>query len=168
MKRIILLVAVVGSVIFSSCEGPEGPRGETGYNAESAVYEYPNVYLNADNNYTFAQNLDTNLEDNVVIYRLSGTINPQTPIWQPIPRTIYGDNGNEFDYDYDFSMFDFTIFAEGNYDIRTSPELLNNQTFRVVVIPGYFANKNSNITAMDYDALIAKYHIDDSKVKVMN
>ena len=74
----------------------------------------------------------------------------------------------ELDYDYDFSRIDFTIFAVGNYDISTSPELLNNQTFRVVIIPGNFANKSSNIKEMDYDTLIAKYNIDDSKVKVMN
>jgi hypothetical protein len=164
-KKIILLFAIVGATVFSSCEGPQG---DTGYSAESAVLEYQNVDLNSGNNFAFAQNISTNLEDNIVVYRLSGTINPQTPIWQPIPRTIYLDNGLELDYDYDFSRIDFTIFAVGNYDISTSPELLNNQTFRVVIIPGNFANKSSNIKEMDYDTLIAKYKIDDSKVKVMN
>lgn len=164
-KKIILLFAIVGATVFSSCEGPQG---DTGYSAESAVLEYQNVDLNSGNNFAFAQNISTNLEDNIVVYRLSGTINPQTPIWQPIPRTIYLDNGLELDYDYDFSRIDFTIFAVGNYDISTSPELLNNQTFRVVIIPGNFANKSSNIKEMDYDTLIAKYNIDDSKVKVMN
>ncbi|WP_309641705.1 hypothetical protein [Flavobacterium sp.] len=170
MKKIILLIAIVGTTIFCSCEGPEGPQGATGYSAESAVLEYPHVNLTIDQNgdYTFYREINTDLEDNVVIYRLSGTINSQTPIWQPIPRTVYFDNGDEFDYDYDFSRLDFTIYAGGNYDIATSPELLNNQTFRVVIIPGYFANKSSNIKEMDYDTLIAKYNIDDSKVKVMN
>ena len=166
-KKIILLFVIVGATVFSSCEGPQG---DTGYSAESAVLEYQFVDLTLDQNneYSFYRQISANLEDNVVIYRLSGVIDSQTPIWQPIPRTVYFDNGDEFDYDYDFSREDFTIYAGGNYNIATSPELLNDQTFRVVIIPGNFANKSSNITEMDYDTLIAKYNIDDSKVKVMN
>lgn len=173
MKKIILLFAIASSVVFSACEGPEGPRGATGYSAESTVIDLKNVNfaLNQDGDYTIYREFDfpVILTDNVVMYRLSGTINPNTPIWQPIPRTIYFENSpNEFDYDYDFSQVDFTIYAGGNYNITTTPDLLNNETFRVVVIPGSFANKSSKIEAMDYDTLIAKYHIDDSNVKVIN
>ena len=166
MKRIIFLLAIVGSVVLTSCEGPQG---DTGYSAESAVLEYPHVNLTLDQNgdYTFYRQISSNLEDNVVIYRLSGTIDSQTPIWQPIPRTLYLDNGKEFDYDYDFSREDFTIYAGGNYNIETTPNYLYNQTFRVVIIPGNFANKGINLTQMDYKSLIAKFDIDDTKIKRM-
>jgi hypothetical protein len=166
MKRIIFLIAIVGSVVLTSCEGPQG---DTGYSAESAVLEYPHVNLTLDQNgdYTFYRQISSNLEDNVVIYRLSGTIDSQTPIWQPIPRTLYLDNGKEFDYDYDFSREDFKIYARGNYNIETTPNYLYNQTFRVVIIPGNFANKGINLTQMDYKSLIAKFDIDDTKIKTM-
>ncbi|NHM06976.1 hypothetical protein G4D82_07060 [Flavobacterium sp. CYK-4] len=172
MKKIILLLVITSSLIFAGCEGPEGPRGETGYSAEAAVYEYQNADITLDQNgdYSFRRSISTNLEDSVLIYRLSGTINSQTPIWQPIPRTVYLDNGNEFDYDYDFSRVDFSIYAGGNYNIALSPELLYDQTFRVVVIPGQFANKgNANaIDLSDYEAVIKAYHIDESKIKSLN
>jgi len=173
MKKIALLIAAIGSIVFSGCEGPEGPRGETGYSAESAVIDLKNVNFTVDQNgdYTVYRQFNFNvlLTDNVVMYRLSGTIDSNTPIWQPIPRTLYFDNStNEFDYDYDFSLEDYTIYAGGNYDITTTPGLLNDETFRIVVIPGYFANKNSNLDKMDYDTLIKTYKIDDSKVRVIN
>ncbi len=169
MRRIILLLLVVSATSFIGCAGPEGPRGETGFSAESAVLEYQHVDLTLDQNgdYTFYRQINTNLEDSFVIYRLSGVIDSQTPIWQPIPRTLYLDNGNEFDYDYDFSRIDFTIYAGGNYNIATTPNLLNNQTFRVVIIPGSFANRSANLAGMDYNSLISKYSIDDSKIKMM-
>lgn len=172
MKKIFLFLAITSSLIFVGCEGPEGPRGETGYSAEAAVYEYQNVdiTLDQDGNYSYRNAINTGLEDSVVIYRLSGTINPQTPIWQPIPRTVYLDNGNEFDYDCDFSRVDFTVYAGGNYNITTSPELLYDQTFRVVVIPGQFANKG-NVNAVDlsdYNAVAKAYHIDESSIRRIN
>ena len=173
MKKIALLAAVIGSFVFSGCEGPEGPRGATGYSAESTVLELRNVNftLNQNNEFTIYRQLGSGilLTDNIVIYRLSGTIDSQTPIWQPIPRTIYFDNSpNEFDYDYDFSREDYTIYAGGNYDITTTPNLLNDETFRIVIIPGYFGNKSSNLDTMDYKTLISTYKIDDSKVRVLN
>lgn len=173
MKKIILFIATIGSIAFSGCEGPEGPRGETGYSAESKVLELRNVnfILNQNNEYTIYRQLPAGvlLTDNIVIYRLSGTIDSNTPIWQPIPRTIYFDNStNEFDYDYDFSLEDYTIYAGGNYDISTTPNLLNDETFRIVIIPGYFANKNSNLDALDYNTLVKTYKIDEGRVQVIH
>lgn len=174
MKKIILLLSVTCSLIFMGCEGPEGPQGpqgNDGYSAESEVFELRNVNfsLDANNEYTIYRELNPQilLSDNIIIYRLSGTINSQTPIWQQIPRTLYLTQG-ELDYDYDFSKVDFTIYAGGNYNIATTPSYLNNQTFRIVIIPGYLSNKNSiDPHDMDYQTLIKTYKIDDQNVKVL-
>jgi hypothetical protein len=163
-KKIGLLLAIVGATVLLSCEGPQGETGP-----DSAVYEYQNVSFNPNNQYTFSRQINTKLEDNVLIYRLSGVINSSTPIWQLVPRTIYFDNGDEFDYDYDFSRVDFTIYVGGNYDYTTETFLLNNQTFRIVVIPGQFANKGTKNTLdlSNYKAIIKAYHIDESKIKTL-
>lgn len=166
-KKIILLLVIAIGTSFMSCAGPEGPRGETG--PDSSVYEYRNVSFNPSNQYTFSRGISLKLEDNILIYRLSGVINSSTPVWQLVPRTIYFDNGDEFDYDYDFTRVDFAIYVGGNYDYTTETSLLNDQIFRIVVIPGQFANKGiqNPINLEDYNAVIKAYKIDESKIKTI-
>ncbi|WP_264536848.1 hypothetical protein [Flavobacterium sp. N1736] len=139
MKKIFILFALVGLVAFSSCEGPEGPQGPEGPVAE--VFELNNIsfsYNNTDG-YNIYQKLTPVIfsSDVVLIYRLTGTIDANTPIWQQIPRTVYTSRG-DFDYDFDFSREDFTIYAGGNYDLALTPEYINNQTFRIVIVPVLF------------------------------
>lgn len=173
MKKILTLFAVVGLIALSSCEGPEGipgPQGPEGPVAE--VFELKNVNFsyNAADGYNIYQKLTPVIFDSdvILIYRLSGTINPTTPIWQQIPRTLYTAKG-ELDYDFDFSKSDFTIYAGGNYDLALTPEFLNSQTFRIVIVPGDFSNKSVNKPDYsDYNAVIKKYNIDDSNVKKLN
>ncbi|WP_417941371.1 hypothetical protein [Flavobacterium sp. RS13.1] len=173
MKKILTLFAVVGLIAFTSCEGPEGPpgldglKGEPGYVSE--VFELQNVNFSFNaNEYKIYRQLNPVIADSdvVLIYRLAGTINSNTPIWQLIPRTIYLSNNRELDYDFDFSRQDFTIYAGGNYDESTTPDLLNNQTFRIVIVPGSFSDKSVNKPDYsDYNAVIKKYNIDDSNVQ---
>jgi hypothetical protein len=65
--------------------------------------------------------------DVILIYRMSGTIDSNTPIWQLILRTLFLTEG-ELDYDFDFSE-DFTIYAGGTYDLSATPQYIDNQTF---------------------------------------
>jgi hypothetical protein len=169
MKRIYLLLAVVGLTTLSSCDGDQGPAGP-----ESEVFELQNVnfQLDQNNEYTIFQQLNPGIfnSDNILIYRLSGTINPQTPIWQLIPRTLFLTGafaGEELDYDFDFSAVDFTIYAGGTYDLSETPQFIQNQTFRIVIIPGYFS-KNPDLDFEDYNSVIKAFGIDDSKVTVLN
>ena len=50
MKRIILLLAIVGTFAFQGCSGPEGPQGATGYSAEAEVFEVATSF-SASNNF---------------------------------------------------------------------------------------------------------------------
>ena len=173
MKKIILLLVLAIGTSFVSCAGPEGaqgPQGPTGYTVESEVYELRNVNfdLDANDEYYISRVLNPEilLSDNILIYRMSGTINSQTPIWQLIPRTLYLPQG-ELDYDYVFSRLNFTIYAGGTYNLGTTPSYIFNQTFRIVIIPGYLSNKGSqnDVNLDDYNAVIKAYHIDESKIK---
>ena len=168
MKRIFLLLAVIGITTLSSCDGDTGPQGPPG--PESEVFELQNVnfQLNQNNEYTIFQQLNPVIfdSDNILIYRMAGTINPQTPIWQLIPRTLFLDEG-ELDYDFDFSAVDFTIYAGGTYNLALTPQFIQNQTFRIVIIPGYFS-KGTSIDYNDYDAVIKAFNINDSNITVLN
>lgn len=171
MKKALVYFLVLVSMVFTACMGPQGMQGDTGYSAESEVFELRNVNFdyNAIDGYTIYRSLNPQIyaSDNVLIYRMSSTINSQTPVWQLIPRTLFLGNGQELDYDFDFSKQDFTIYAGGNFDLATMPVYLTNQTFRIVIIPGYFSNKSAQkqIDFADYSAVVKAYHIQESKVK---
>ncbi|PKB15639.1 collagen-like protein [Flavobacterium sp. 5] len=185
MKKIILLLAVFGIVTFSSCEGPEGPPGQDGFDGQdgqkgepgfvSEVFELRNINFSLDpnNGYIIYQKLNPVLYngDVLLIYRLAGTIDSATPIWQQIPRTLFLTQG-ELDYDFDFSKEDFTIYAGGTYNLSTTPSYINNQTFRIVIVPGPATvtgkSASTKVDLSDYNAVIKAYNIDDSKVKVLN
>jgi hypothetical protein len=173
MKKALVYLLVVFSLTFTSCIGPQGMSGDTGYSAEAEVFELRNINFdyNAANGYTIYRSLNPNIyaSDNILIYRMTSTINPQTPVWQSIPRTLFLGNGQELDYDFDFSKQDFTIYAGGNFNLATMPVYLTNQTFRIVIIPGYFSNKSAqkNIDYSDYNAVVKAYHIQESKVKLL-
>jgi hypothetical protein len=79
-------------------------------------------------------------------------------------------SGRELHYDFDFSNEDFKIYAGGNFNLATTPENINNQTFRIVIIPGYFSNKGikSTVDLSDYKAVIKAYKIDETKIKRVN
>ena len=134
----------------------------------SVVLDIPNVSFT--NNAQFGYNISRSFtkplfnEDVVLIYRKAGTDNGAT-VWQSIPRSIYIDAVKRFDYDFDFTKTDIKIYAAGNYDISTNPEYLNNQTFRVVLVPGFAGGKNANVDYSDYNSVIKYFKIDDSKVK---
>jgi len=169
MKRIFLLLAVIGLSSLTSCTGDQGPAGP-----DSEVFELRNVnfQLDQNNEYTIFQQLNPVIRDseNILIYRMSGTINPQTPIWQLIPRTLFlkdAFDGEELDYDFDFSAVDFTIYAAGTYDLALTPQFIQNQTFRLVIIPGYFS-RNAALDYNDYNSVIKAFNINDSNVTILN
>ncbi|HLA55726.1 MAG TPA: hypothetical protein VK623_06480 [Flavobacterium sp.] len=160
MKKIFLFLAVAGVTLFSSCEGPEGP---TGYSAESQVYEITNVDFLPSSFailYTFPQTALPS--DHVLVYRLWAT-DSGADVWRLIPQTVYFDNGDEFDYNYDFTQYDVNIFLDGNFDLNTlGSEWSQSQIFRVVIVPGYFAK---TVDTKDYKAVAKALKLEEKDVK---
>ena len=178
MKRIFLLLATIGLFAVQSCTVNDGIPGRDGLDGQdgqgsiiSEVFELKNINFgfSVEDGYTIYQKLTPNIfaSDVILIYRLSGTVNATTPIWQPIPRTLFLTQG-ELDYDFDFSKEDFTIYAGGTYNLNLTPTYINNQTFRIVIVPGAFSNKSAVSETLSYEETIAKYKIDDSKVTILN
>jgi len=169
MKKIITLLAVIGMFSLQGCTGPEGPQGIPGQDGLIAeVFELKNVNFTYDatDGYLIYQKFTPNIfaSDVVLIYRLSGTINSSSPIWQPIPRTLFLTQG-ELDYDFDFSKEDFTIYAGGTYNLSLTPQYLNNQTFRIVIVPGSFS---ASLNTSNYAAVMSALNVNESQIQKIN
>jgi hypothetical protein len=170
MKKIITLLAVIGMFSLQGCTTQDNSVDN---DTIAEVFELKNVNFyndpidNPDKGYTIYQKLTPNIyaSDVVLIYRMTGTIDSSTPIWQLIPRTIYQANSRELDYDFDFSKEDFTIYARGNYDLSLTPQYLNNQTFRIVIVPGSFS---ASIDKSNYPAVMAALKINENQIQKIN
>ena len=53
--------------------------------------------------------------DMLLIYKSIGSTDDGYPIWQQIPITFYLDGGHELDYNFDFTRYDFVIYAGGTF-----------------------------------------------------
>ncbi len=151
MKKIFLLLAVVGMTFLQSCEGDEGPAGPQGPAGPSAeVFEIRNVNFINDGtgNYGIIYDLNPAIlnADMILVYRLSGVSNG-LDIWESIPKTIYFSNGEELDYNFDFTTNDISIYLGYTDQSVLTPNFIQNQVFRVVIIPGYLSNKVANDTS---------------------
>jgi len=173
MKKITLLLAFIGMITLQSCTVNE-EQDKVDNDTISEVFELRNVnfsYNSSTGGYFIYRTLNPKIyaSDNILIYRMSDMIDSNTPVWQLIPRTLYLGGGGELDYYYDYSREDFTIYAIGTYNLSETPEYIFNQTFRIVIIPGYFSNKNSfDVNFYDYESVIKKLNIDEPQVKFLD
>lgn len=169
MKKLALLLVLIGFVYLQSCTVNENSVDN---DTISEVFELRNVNFsyNSIDGYTIYRTLSPQIyaSDVILIYRMAGTIDANTPIWQQIPRTLYLPQG-ELDYDFDFSKEDFTIYAGGTYDLATTPSYITNETFRIVIVPGYFSNKMAHkVDLSDYNAVVKAFNIDDKNIKQLH
>lgn len=166
MKKIITLLAVVGMFSLQGCTVEDNSVDN---DTIAEVFEIKNISFINDpvDGFTIYQKFTPVIfaSDVVLIYRLSGTIDSNTPIWQLIPRTIFLANGRELDYDFDFSLEDFTIYARGNYDVSLTPQYLTNQTFRIVIVPASFS---TSINKNNINDVMGALNIKESEIKKIN
>jgi len=162
MKRIITIFAIIGLVAFSGCTTNDD---NVDSDTIAEVFELKNVNFdfNATDGYNIYRTLNPQIfpSDVILIYRMIGTIDASTPVWQQIPRTVFTSQG-ELDYDFDFSKNDFTIYAGGNYNLALTPQFLNNQTFRIVIVPGYFSK---TLDTNNYLSVMKALNIKESQVQ---
>lgn len=170
MKKIFSL-AIIGILTFTvvSCTRTTDSVTQPVQNTDtySTAYDLNNVSFTKDakGDYTIARNFNNPLveSDVVLVYRKSGTTNDGSAVWQSIPRTLYLTQG-ELDYDYDFSKVDVLLRAGGTFDPGLAPTYINNQTFRVVVVPAK-TGKNASVDLTDYESVAKFYNIKESNIK---
>lgn len=185
MKRMAMLFAlIVSGIIFSNCEGPEGPPGPT-------VYPYvTDIKLNFDGdlNANIASQLvrhDVKLYqgDVVLIFVMEDTDNEGNPIWSPLPQRYFVyDNATqqdeELEYIYNYGVNDFEIIARATAPLDifngngSHPGFLKNMIFRIIYVPGADPvqkfnstnSSNSEIHSLSYDEVVAKYNLQNINV----
>lgn len=168
MKKILLLFSAVGMLSLTSCNNDDDNYGDGDTIAE--VFEVANVDFNAGD-YSVVVPLDPEIynSDMVLVYRLTDDPDTSLDVWELIPRTLYMDNGDEIDYDYNFTTQDVLLYMGVQGDLADYPEYTQNQVFRIVIIPGYGSNFRTSANALDqfkdYNAVIKKYGISDKNVK---
>jgi hypothetical protein len=175
MKKIITLLAVITMFGFQGCEGPEGPPGQDGLIAE--VFE-ETITFSSTNNYSITFPLSPKIYsgDVLLVYELVNT-NNGIDTWALLPQIYYFTQGTA-QYNYDFSYDQFSIFIDASFSLSQLPNsFLLNKTFRIVIVPGDDGVNSGGPTSKasvnkvdysDYNAVIAKYNIDDSNVKKIN
>lgn len=167
MKKITLLFLFLGIVTFQSCTVHETtPVATVNNDTISEVWEYTRSFTttnNFSNLITYPHAIYSS--DMVLVYRLSGVVNG-ADVWKLLPESYYLNSGAlDFRYDFDFTKYDVNIFMEG-FDLGGVTNAYRiNQVLRVVVIPGFFGNKNVNtVNFNDYYAVANAYHINPEKV----
>lgn len=162
MKKLALLLTL--AVIFISCEGPQGPPGFDGLNGTNIVAQSFEITTNFnapdyESLVVYPNNIEIFDTDMTLIYILwdevpannGGTID----VWRLLPQTVYTDFG-EFQYNYDATNGDANIFldAPSTFDFNNlSFGDLNNQTFRIVILPVDLAS-NPLLDITDYNSVM--------------
>ena len=169
MKRIFLLLAVVGMTAFQSCSSDDDVV-LTDNDTIAEVFE-----INQDTNFTAANSYQISYDlnpqiyssDMVLLYRLKSVSG--TDFWEPLPKTYYFSDGGELEYLFNFSVSRINIEIDSNFDVATEPAFSVNQVFRVVVIPGYLSNKgaSSSVDLSDYKAVVKAYGLNESNIKTL-
>ena len=145
MKSIILFLAFTSAILFSSCEGPQGPPGLSGTNILGQVFEV-NINFNTGNNFgrlvTFPSNIEVYESDVVLIYLLTDVVpdgNGSTiDVWSQLPQTFFPVQGTLL-YTFDHTFIDAQIFLDANFDLTLlGPEFTNNQIFRIAIVPSEY------------------------------
>jgi len=167
MKKIALLaIAFIGLASLQSCTIDEYYEDNGG---RSQVFELPNETLSkVEDAYTYSATWNFTRpiydSDNVLVYRWRGNS------WELLPVQYNLGSGDIVKYDYDFTMYDVKVYFSGNFPLNELSnaeynEFVYRQTFRVVVIPGGFAQK---INYSDYNATIKALGLEGAPVKTLS
>ena len=164
MKRIITMLFCT-MFVMASCSsdgppGPPGPEGPAGAPGPLATVFDVEVDFTAGENYEAV--IDFNemgvevFESDVVLVYLKvgedGTAGgAPVEAFRMLPQT-YFINGEQLQYNYDYTFFDILVFLDGTVDFATlDPSFLNNRILRIAVIPAEFA---SSLDVNNIDAVL--------------
>jgi hypothetical protein len=166
MKKIFLLLSVVGLFSFSSCSDDDTIVNNY---FEAEVFEINNANFGPEGGvYTSWYYLDPAIfpADMILVYRLAG-VDAGRDVWELIPRTVFTDFG-PVDFDFNFTTNDIQLVMASDVNLGSVPNFTQNQVFRVVIIPGFDNSAvalNKNSANYDYNYIVKKYNIDESNIR---
>jgi len=171
MKKILILFSAVGLLSLTGCNNDDDVVVAPGNQVvENEVFQVGPVNFTFDNSinmYSSIYDLNPQIEaaDVVLVYRR--TFDPganNAPVWQLIPRTIH-NGAREIDYDYNFDQTSILFTVDADYDLEETPAYLNDQLFRVAILPGY--DSSARFDYSNYDAVVKRFNIKESDIKIL-
>lgn len=170
MKKITLLLAFIGTIMLNSCTVNE-VVDRPPYDDNDTIAEVFEVTTSFGPNNNFSRLVTFNPpiynSDVVLVYHLVAVVNG-ADVWKIMPETYYFNDGTlDYKFDFDFTKYDVNLYIDGYDLISLPPQIVSNQTFRIVIVPGAFSRKNVS-EYKDYNATIKMLGIDDSKIKKIN
>ena len=163
MKKILLLFSAVAMLALQGCEGPQGPPGPPGPIFEAEVFEVTRSFA-PNNNFSSLITLNPPmLDSDVVLVYLLWDVDGNTPIWRLMPQTVQLNEG-DLQYNFDFTAFDINLFlSSADFPLTIlGPQWTQNQTFRVVIIPGTFGS--ARVDFNDYNAVMNMLSLSEKDV----
>ncbi|MBB6680161.1 collagen-like protein [Aequorivita sp. 609] len=171
MKNLLLFLALSSTILFTSCEGDPGPPGQDGQDFLAQVFETTVDFQYENGNNIFSSPyigfpFTVYESDVVLVYRYEGQAGigggTMADVWSPLPQNIFYNNGDIIQYIFTNTFVDVQMIIEGNFDLSTLNDgsVLDNQTFRIAVVPAEFAKTNPSM-----EDLLELMQIDDSEVE---
>ena len=161
MKKIFLLLSAIGTLSFTSCGSDD-----VGPDTYSEVFDVVDVDFAPEagtGRYSAFIELNPIIYSTDVILVYRETVDDGFVVWQPIPRTLYLDNGDEVDYDFNFTQEDVLLYMGSTYDLAETPQFTQNQVFRIVIVPGWMAQ---TLDTNDYDAVMSAMEQQNGPIQI--
>lgn len=185
MKKITLFLGAFLTLFFISCEGPQGPPGFDGFDGfdgengingsefEAAAFEIEgSMILNESlNRYElepgqYPSDIILLSDDVVLMYRLEEVDN-DLDVWRQLPQPFFSGQGLLY-YNFDFTLSDYNIFVEPEFDVNLVPvDLVQNQIFRIVIIPANLG-ASSKMDKSDINAVMRTLGLSEENVIKMD
>lgn len=164
MKNLFLFLAISTTIIFTSCEGPQGPPGPAGYDNLGQVFE-ANITFTENNGYgrliTFPSSIVVYESDVVLVYLLEDVVNGYD-VWSQLPQTYFLSQGTLL-YTFDHTFLDVNIFLDANFNLQTlGSEFTDDQIFRIAILPAEYGDAN-----LTMEELMSNMQIDVSDIEVL-
>lgn len=176
MRKILpILTLAFASFFIYSCDNNDDEVVTVDNTVYAQVRDVTGTFT-IGNNFRISQGLSIPATDVVLVYRNVGTGSGANAVWQLIPKTYYLDDNlafpanRELDYNFDFTTQDVEIRTEANFNQATqmtgteATQYLNNQTFRIVLIPAVSGKNTNSVDTSDYNAVVKFYNLNDSNV----
>ncbi len=178
MKKLLIPFILIIAALFQSCTGPRGPVGPAGLDGNSGpigqTFEIEKVNFNAGNDWQIRQtfsaaNVGLEDQDIILVYILWNTTDNNQPIWRLLPQAI--DMPRGITYNFDFTPLDYTVFIDAPSTVNLStlsPNVTQNQTFRIVALPANWSNGRMSaekVDYSDYNSVKKHFNLDESKIK---
>jgi len=171
MKKLLLFASAL-IIGFSSCTGPtgldgplgpEGPRGQDGGLVYASAIELIGDFT-PKNNFQIVEPFGFEVfpADVTLVYVKWGELDDGTKLWRQLPQSAYLPQGI-LTYNFDFTTTDFSIFLDGTVPdfAKIDPVYLNDQVFRIVVVPAEFL-QTGRVGSKSYENVTKAFGIRDS------